>query len=136
MRASDRRALQDALAGLRARHGDDLAGLLPQPAGAAPRAAPADDGADRDALSALCAHYLLHRTATEAPEADPVGRFHLNNGARLQRINAAADLSRKGLRQSFGMMVNYLYDLDEIEANHEKFMQGEVAASRAVTGLI
>jgi malonyl-CoA decarboxylase len=78
----------------------------------------------------------VHRTATEAPEADPVGRFHLNNGARLQRINAAGDLSRKGLKQSFGMMVNYLYDLDEIEANHEKFMHGEVAAARAVLSLM
>jgi malonyl-CoA decarboxylase len=136
MRAAHRRDLQDALAGLRARHGEDLSGLLPQGQGTAPRAASADDSADRDALSALCAHYLLHRTATDAPEADPVARFHLNNGARLQRINAAADLSRKGLRQSFGTMVNYLYDLDEIEANHDKFVHGEVAASRAVHGLL
>jgi malonyl-CoA decarboxylase len=135
MRTANRRALQEALAGLRARHGTDLAGLLPQPGSAAPLA-PADDEADRAALSALCAHYLVHRTATEAPEADPVGRFHLNNGARLQRINAAGDLSRKGLKQSFGMMVNYLYDLDEIEANHEKFMHGEVAAARAVLSLM
>jgi malonyl-CoA decarboxylase len=78
----------------------------------------------------------VHRTATDAPEADPVGRFHLNNGARLQRINPAGDLSRKGLKQAFGMMVNYLYDLDEIEINHEKFMHGEVAAARAVTALM
>ncbi|MFM1990154.1 MAG: hypothetical protein RJA99_3111 [Pseudomonadota bacterium] len=134
MRTTDRRALQDALAALRTRHGADLAGLLP--GGAAVPGGTADDQADRNALSALCAHYLVHRTATEAPEADPVARFHLNNGARLQRINPAADLSRKGLRQSFGMMVNYLYDLDRIEACHEKFMHGEVAASRAVLGLI
>jgi malonyl-CoA decarboxylase len=134
MRAADRRALQDALAGLRGRHGADLSGLLPHGAAGAPQ--PADDAADREALAALCAFYLVHRTATEAPEADPVGRFHLNNGARLQRVNAAADLSRKGLRQSFGLMVNYLYDLDEIEANHEKFVAGEVAASRAVLGLM
>ena len=68
--------------------------------------------------------------------ADPVARFHLNNGARLQRINAAGDLSRKGLRQAFGLMVNYLYDLDEIEANHDAFVGGGVAASRAVLGLM
>ncbi|RPH46652.1 MAG: decarboxylase [Burkholderiales bacterium] len=135
MRSANRRELQEALAGLRARHGADLSGLLPLPGGGVP-VAPADDAADRAALSALCAHYLVHRTATEAPEADPVGRFHLNNGARLQRINAAGDLSRKGLKQSFGMMVNYLYDLDEIEANHEKFMHGEVAAARAVLSLM
>jgi hypothetical protein len=65
-----------------------------------------------------------------------VGPFHLNNGARLQRVNVSADLSRKGLRQSFGLMVNYMYDLDEIEVNHEHFMQGEVAASRAVLALM
>jgi hypothetical protein len=65
-----------------------------------------------------------------------VGPFHLNNGARLQRVNVSADLSRKGLRQSFGLMVNYMYDPDEIEVNHERFMQGEVAASRAVLALM
>jgi malonyl-CoA decarboxylase len=134
MRAANRRALHDALAALRARHGEDLSGLLPQ--GAAGVTQPADDAADRAALSALCAFYLVHRTATDAPEADPVARFHLNNGARLQRINAAGDLSRKGLRQSFGLMVNYLYDLDEIEANHDAFVGGGVAASRAVLGLM
>ncbi len=134
MRTANRRALHDALVALRARHGADLAGLLPHGAGAAVQ--PADDAADRQALSSLCAFYLVHRTATDAPEADPVARFHLNNGARLQRVNAAADLSRKGLRQSFGLMVNYLYDLDEIEANHEKFVGGEVAASRTVLGLM
>ncbi|HYF59539.1 MAG TPA: malonyl-CoA decarboxylase [Burkholderiaceae bacterium] len=142
MRAASRRALQDALEGLRARHGADLAGLLPAGAssgvgrGAPEPRAPADESRDRDALAALCAHFLVHRTAAEGPEADPVGRFHLNNGARLQRINPSADLSRKGLRQSFGLMVNYLYDLDDIESNHEKFVRGEVAASRAVTSLI
>ena len=65
-----------------------------------------------------------------------MARFHLGNGARLERINVAADLSRKGLRQSHGLMVNYLYDLDEIEANHERFVNGEVVASRAVTALL
>jgi malonyl-CoA decarboxylase len=134
MRATSRRALHEALAALRARHGADLAGLLPSGAGSA--GDPADDAADREALSALCAFYLVHRTAIDVPEADPVARFHLNNGARLQRVNAAADLSRKGLRQSFGLMVNYLYDLDAVEANHETFVRGEVAASRAVLGLM
>lgn len=137
MRAASRQALRDALAGLRARHGEDLAGLLPAGAGRAPAAsAPADEAADRDALSALCAHYLVHLSATDSPQADAVARFHLNNGARLHRVNPAGDLSRKGLRQSFGVMVNYLYDLAEIEANHERFMQSEVAASRGVLALM
>jgi malonyl-CoA decarboxylase len=137
MRAASRQALREALAGLRARHGDDLGGLQPTgSARAAAALAPADEAADRAALSALCAHFLVHRSATDSPEADPVARFHLNNGARLQRINPAGDLSRKGLRQSFGVMVNYLYDLDEIEANHERFMGSEVAASRGVLALM
>jgi malonyl-CoA decarboxylase len=131
-------ALQAALEGLRARHGRDLAGLLPAAGGAsalrhgAAPLAPADEVADRQGLVGLCAHYLVSVTATDSPSADPVARFHLDNGARLQRINPAADLSRKGLRQSFGLMVNYQYDLDEIEANHERFVRGTVSASRAV----
>ena len=90
----------------------------------------AEGNGDRD-LKALCAFYLLHTSASEPP-SDPVARFHLNNGARLERINTGADLSRKGMRESHGLMVNYLYDLDEIESNHERFIDGEVTASRAV----
>ena len=78
----------------------------------------------------------LHFNRLGGDLADPVARFHLNNGARLERLDPAADLSRKGLKQSFGFMVNYLYDLDEIEANHEKFTSGEVAAARTVLGQI
>jgi malonyl-CoA decarboxylase len=133
-------ALQEALDGLRSRNGENFAGLAVSaagrrvPAGDA-QADVADDDADLGALTALCAHYLVRVSATDSPEADPVARFHLNNGARLQRINPSADLSRKGIRQSFGLMVNYQYDLDEIEANHERFIQGEVAASRTVLAL-
>jgi malonyl-CoA decarboxylase len=82
------------------------------------------------ALLTLCAAYLLHLSPT--PEGDPVARFHLDNGARLERLNAHGNMSVKGLKQSFGVMVNYLYDLDKVEASHEKFKQGEVARSRAV----
>ena len=82
------------------------------------------------ALLTLCSAYLLHLSPT--PAGDPVARFHLDNGARLERLNARANLSPQGLKQSFGVMVNYLYDLDKIEASHEKFVQGEVARSRAV----
>jgi malonyl-CoA decarboxylase len=84
----------------------------------------------RDALTGLCAVYLTHESP--ADHGDPVARFHLDNGARLERINWAADLSAKGLRQSHGLMVNYLYDLEQVEAQHEKFVNGEVAFSRAV----
>ncbi|MEP4484350.1 MAG: malonyl-CoA decarboxylase [Halioglobus sp.] len=80
----------------------------------------------------LCAHYLLHEKSGELPK-DPVARFHLGNGARLHRIHGGADLSAKGREQSAGIMVNYLYDLSQIELNHEEFFeQGKIAASRTV----
>ena len=64
-----------------------------------------------------------------------MARFHLNNGAKLERINWLADISKKGLRESLGMMVNYLYEPRAIEGNHQKFMQGSIVASRRVRGL-
>jgi malonyl-CoA decarboxylase len=64
-----------------------------------------------------------------------VARLHLDNGARLQRVNPGADLSRRGLRQSFGLMGDDRYDVDQIESNHERFTRGEVSASRAVLAL-
>jgi len=88
----------------------------------------------REALLALAAAYLVHCAARA--DGDPVARFHLDNGARLERLNVDADRSKKGLRQACGLMVNYLYDLDRIEACHEQFMQGKVAHSRAVAALI
>jgi len=100
-----------------------------------PTAASPDD-VDQQRLARLCAWYLSRSADPQAPQPDPVARFHLNNGARLERINPLADLSRKGLKQSHGVMVNYLYDLEEIEANHERFVNGEVSAARAVTSLI
>ncbi len=89
---------------------------------------------DQEALARLAAAYLVSQT----PEAggDPVGRFHLDNGARLERLNPLGDRSAKGLRQSFGVMVNYLYDLHKIEASHTKFRAGEVVRSRAVGSLL
>jgi len=86
------------------------------------------------ALLSLAAAYLLQLSPT--PAGDPVARFHLDNGARLERINARGNMAPPGLKQSFGLMVNYLYDLEQVEANHEKFKQGEVARSRAVQALI
>jgi malonyl-CoA decarboxylase len=62
-----------------------------------------------------------------------VARFHLGNGARLERLNFLGDTSPKGLKQSLGLMVNYLYDLDTIEKHHEAYANlGVVTASSAV----
>ncbi len=84
--------------------------------------------ADEAALVLLAAAYLVHVSPT--PGGDPVARFHLDNGARLERLNPRGNMSPTGLRQSFGLMVNYLYDLDKVEAHHGKFRQGEVVHSR------
>ena len=89
----------------------------------------------RDPLMALCATYLLGAGAESEKAQDPVARFHLNNGARLERINWQADESKRGLRDSLGMMVNYLYEPRAIEANHERFVRGRVAASSQITSL-
>jgi len=87
-----------------------------------------------EALQRLGAVYLACVSPTA--QGDPVARFHLDNGARLERLNVCADLSPKGVRQSFGMMVNYLYDLQKVEVHHERFVRGEVAHSRAIAALL
>ncbi|HVN36174.1 MAG TPA: malonyl-CoA decarboxylase [Casimicrobiaceae bacterium] len=89
----------------------------------------------KEALMRLCATYLMSHADGIDSSRDPVARFHLNNGARLERINWLADLSRKGIRESLGMMVNYLYDPGSIEDNHEKFVRGEIVASRRVQAI-
>ncbi len=89
---------------------------------------------ERDALLALASIYL--RFASPTPGGDPVAKFHLGNGARLQRINWAGDLSKNGLRQSGGMMVNYLYDLAKVEEYHERFLEGSVVHAQAVARLV
>ena len=87
-------------------------------------------------LMRLCARYLTESQPGRGP-ADPVARFHLGNGARLERINWRGNLSRRGLAESFGMMVNYLYDPESIEANHEAFATGGVVTrSGAVDALL
>lgn len=87
-------------------------------------------------LTRLCAAYLLQTAPDEAAPSDPVAKFHLNNGAMLDRLNLGADLSPKGLRQSFGMMVNYRYDLDKVEHHHEKFGAGIIGASKQIRDLL
>lgn len=85
---------------------------------------------------ALCAHYLVNARQNNLA-TDPVARFHLGNGASLHAINWAADLSERGLKQSAGIMVNYLYDLDSIEENHDAYFdEGRVARSKAVNRLL
>lgn len=97
-------------------------------------ALPAEGSALERALQTLAAVYL--RQVSVTPAGDPVARFHLDNGARLERLNVRGDRSAKGIRQASGFMVNYLYDLDHIESNSLKFRQGEVARSRAIDSLI
>ncbi|TSD87959.1 hypothetical protein FFK22_015035 [Mycobacterium sp. KBS0706] len=93
-------------------------------------------GADRTlkaALTGLCARYLAAELRPNGRPTDPVARFHLGNGARLERLNWAGDASPKGLEQGWGLLVNYLYDPAELERNHEAFVNaGKVATSRAV----
>jgi malonyl-CoA decarboxylase len=88
-------------------------------------------------IEQAAAIYLLEAKAGSGKPADPVARFHLNNGAALERINFCGDTSPKGMRQSHGIMVNYLYDLGAIERNHEAYANaGEVAASAAVRKML
>ena len=78
-------------------------------------------------LMRLCAHYLLREKRGRLP-LDPVARFHLRNGARLERINWMGDPSPSGLAQAVGMMVNYVYDEAQVVANHEAFVNdGRIA---------
>lgn len=92
-----------------------------------------------EALARLAARYLTLARARRGDGRQPldaVARFHLGNGARIERINPGADASAKGLQQSFGVMVNYLYDLDELERNVESFArEGAIATSAAVRRL-
>jgi malonyl-CoA decarboxylase len=91
----------------------------------------------RAVLEPLAAYYFLKARTPKGKLIDSVARFHLGNGARLERVNWLGDLSTKGLRESAGIMVNYLYRLDDIEKNHEAYAnEGEVVASSAVKKLI
>ena len=87
-------------------------------------------------LAAAALYFTQGKTAKGGPR-DSVARFHLGNGARLERINWHGDLSKKGLAQAHGLMVNYLYELDDIEANHEAFAdRGEIITSGDVRQLL
>lgn len=91
----------------------------------------------REQLQATAAAYFLAAKAANGKPVDAVARFHLGNGARLERINVDGDLSQKGIAQGLGLMVNYLYDLAQIETNHEAYANGgQVVASSAVKKLL
>ena len=83
-------------------------------------------------LLAAAAYYFLEAKDKRGRLADPVARFHLGNGARLEKLDYLGDTSAKGLKQSYGLMVNYCYDLDDIEDNHEAFVEKGVIAASAV----
>ncbi len=83
----------------------------------------------------LAAHYFLTAKNKHGEPFDPVARFHLGNGARLERINWLGDVSEQGLSGGVGLMVNYLYDLRDLERNHEAFVNGEIVASSKIAKL-
>ncbi|APV52491.1 hypothetical protein BWI17_16090 [Betaproteobacteria bacterium GR16-43] len=90
------------------------------------------DAAPRETLERLASWYLT-RAWEGGHIVDPVARFHLGNGARLERVNWMADGSTKGVAQSFGLMVNYVYDLADVERNHEEYVKSQkVVRSAAV----
>ncbi len=86
----------------------------------------------KNLLRAAALYFTQAKAGGNLPR-DSVARFHLGNGARLERINWLGDLSDKGLTQGHGLMVNYLYQLDDIEENHEAFAdRGEIIISGEV----
>jgi malonyl-CoA decarboxylase len=80
------------------------------------------------------AHYLAREMAADQP-LDPVARFHLGNGARIERLNWAGDPSPKGLKQSCGLMVNYLYDLKRLDKHREQLANKKIPISKAIDDL-
>ncbi|MDF9788362.1 malonyl-CoA decarboxylase [Polynucleobacter sphagniphilus] len=95
-----------------------------------------DQASEKEKEALLCLASIYLGLASTGRSGNPVAKFHLGNGARLHLINWAGDLSRKGLRQSAGLMVNYLYDLSAVEENHERFSNGEIVYSKAVARLM
>jgi malonyl-CoA decarboxylase len=90
----------------------------------------------KEPMIRAAAWYYLHARTRNGSPVDSVARFHLGNGARLERLNWLADTSERAIAQACGLMVNYLYDLEDIEENHEAFAQQRtVVASKAVTSL-
>jgi len=107
------------LAEAAAAHGE-LAELEAALTGADWRESAGPDSGVRTELMRLCAYYLQHAKQDNVP-ADAVARFHLGNGARLERLNWLAESSKTGMARSAGMMVNYVYRLKDVERNHEAY---------------
>lgn len=106
----------------------ELLSALEDPLSLGPKSRP------RAQLLAWAARYLGRETDNGKP-LDPVARFHLGNGARVERLNWAADPSAKGVRQSFGLMVNYLYDPKRLDKYRAQLSQGQIPISGAIEDL-
>ncbi|WP_382157302.1 malonyl-CoA decarboxylase domain-containing protein [Hydrogenophaga sp. UC242_50] len=94
----------------------------------------AENAPERRALMGWAARYLGDEL-NEGKPLDPVARFHLGNGARVERLNWAADPSAKGLKQSYGLMVNYLYDLKRLDKHRASLAQGKIPIAAAIKDL-
>ncbi len=127
---------------LRAELGRALQSDTPQAAQLASAVDAADKAQALDAKSPVrqvllhCAAHYLGRALHEGKPLDPVARFHLGNGARVERLNWAGDPSSKGLKQSFGLMVNYLYDLKRLDKHRAQLAQGQVPVSKEISALL
>ena len=88
----------------------------------------------RQVLVQYAAHYLGRELANGKP-LDAVARFHLGNGARVERLNWGGDPSVKGVKQSYGVMVNYLYDLKRLDKHRALLAQGKIPLSSELEGL-
>jgi len=86
-------------------------------------------------LLSAAARYLGRELTPDGRPLDAVARFHLGNGARVERLNWLGDPSTKGLRQSYGLMVNYLYDLKRLDRHRALLAQGKVPLSSAIESL-
>ena len=88
-------------------------------------------------LLRAAAYFLMRVKRSSGTAQDSVAHFHLNNGAHIGQLNWGADLSERGLAQSAGIMLNYVYEPDQIESNHESYRSGlEVIASGPIQALI
>ena len=91
----------------------------------------------KESLLSLCARYLHELREKDQAPVDPVARFHLGNGARIERLNWLGDTSAKGMLESCGLMVNYRYQLKEIEKNIESYaVSKEIASASRVRNLL
>ena len=120
--------------------------LLGRALGVAPVApaqllAAADKALELDAKSPVrqmllqCAAHYLGRELVQGKPLDPVARFHLGNGARVERLNWGGDPSAKGLKQSYGMMVNYLYDLKRLDKYRAQLALSKIPVSGDIEDL-